>query len=65
MLSHENLLGCLGQEVRRETEEPSHMHQTKEPKIFYDFYTQKLTHTSLLGLQISITADAREHCLMK
>jgi len=55
----------LGQEVRRETEEPSHTHQTKEPKIFYDFYTQTLAHTSLLEVQISITADARARCLMK
>jgi len=41
------------------------MPQIKEPKIFYDFCIQKLTHTSLLELQISITADAQARYLMK
>ena len=55
----------MGQEIQRETEEPSRMRQTKEPKIFYDFYIQQLKHTSLLELQVSTIADAQACYLLR
>jgi len=36
-----------------------------EPKIFYDFYIQKLKHTSLLELQVSAIADAQAYYLLR
>jgi len=36
-----------------------------EPKIFYDFYIQKLKHTSLLELQVSTIADAQAYYLLR
>lgn len=55
----------MGQEIQRETEEPSRMRQTEEPKIFYDFYIQQLKHTSLLELQVSTIADAQACYLLR
>jgi len=59
------LLGCLGQEAQPETKKPNQMLLRIEPKIFYDFYIQKLKHTSLLELQVSTIADAQACYLLR
>ena len=59
------LLGCLGQEAQPETKKPNQMLLRIAPKIFYDFYIQKLKHTSLLELQVSTIADAQAYYLLR
>ena len=59
------LLICWDQEAQPETKKPNQMLLRIEPKIFYDFYIQKLKHTSLLELQVSTIADAQAYYLLR